>query len=142
MLGFVGHTIDKLLAPDARSTKRASTQTLLGALEPRDPGAPVAGRASVGSSILLVLAVPVLLAAARRGRCRQRSDVKFTTRRAYDLLSTGFGPGFNGPLLLAAETHGPADLATMDRLRTAIAADPDVAQASPVDPEPERARAC
>ena len=26
-----------------------------------------------------------------------------TTRRAYDLLSEGFGPGFNGPLLLVAE---------------------------------------
>ena len=27
-----------------------------------------------------------------------------TTRQAYDLLAEGFGPGFNGPLLLAAET--------------------------------------
>jgi putative drug exporter of the RND superfamily len=30
----------------------------------------------------------------------------FTVRRAYDLISEGFGPGANGPLLLAAETPG------------------------------------
>ncbi len=26
-----------------------------------------------------------------------------TTRKAYDLLAAGFGPGFNGPLLLSTE---------------------------------------
>ena len=31
-----------------------------------------------------------------------------TTRQAYDLLSDGFGPGFNGPLVLAAELPGGA----------------------------------
>ena len=29
-----------------------------------------------------------------------------TTRRAYDLLADGFGPGFNGPLLLSVELDG------------------------------------
>ena len=32
---------------------------------------------------------------------------KFTTRRAYDLLSQGFGPGFNGPLLVASDVRSP-----------------------------------
>ncbi|MGW1783495.1 MMPL family transporter [Streptomyces sp. NPDC002143] len=32
-----------------------------------------------------------------------------TQRRAYDLLSEGFGPGFNGPLLLVVDAKGSAD---------------------------------
>jgi RND superfamily putative drug exporter len=30
-----------------------------------------------------------------------------TTRRAYDLLADGFGPGFNGPLLVAVKVLEP-----------------------------------
>ncbi|MFJ4515865.1 MMPL family transporter [Streptomyces sp. NPDC088816] len=35
--------------------------------------------------------------------------VSTTQRRAYDLLSEGFGPGFNGPLLLVVDASGSAD---------------------------------
>jgi RND superfamily putative drug exporter len=37
-------------------------------------------------------------------------------------LALGFGPGFNGPLVIAADMHGPADRATVLRLEQAIAA--------------------
>ncbi len=43
-----------------------------------------------------------------------------TTRQAYDLLAQGFGPGFNGPLVVAVDMHGPADRATVDELRPRI----------------------
>jgi putative drug exporter of the RND superfamily len=39
-----------------------------------------------------------------------------TTRKAYDMLATGFGPGFNGPLQLVARTPAPADRQALDRL--------------------------
>jgi RND superfamily putative drug exporter len=39
-----------------------------------------------------------------------------TTRQAYDLLATGFGPGFNGPLQLVAQTPAPADQQALGRL--------------------------
>jgi putative drug exporter of the RND superfamily len=40
-----------------------------------------------------------------------------TIRRAYDLMSEGFGPGANGPLLLAAETPGgQSDLQALEGL--------------------------
>ncbi len=40
-----------------------------------------------------------------------------TTRRAYDLVSEGFGPGFNGPLLLTAATpDGAQDVAALQKL--------------------------
>jgi putative drug exporter of the RND superfamily len=45
-----------------------------------------------------------------------------TTRQAYDLLAQGFGPGFNGPLIVAADMSGPTDRATVEHLQQAIAA--------------------
>ena len=55
-----------------------------------------------GLVILLVLAIPLLsmrLAFPDAGG-NPKSD---TTRQAYDLVAEGFGAGFNGPLVLAAE---------------------------------------
>ena len=49
-----------------------------------------------------------------------------TTRQAYDLVAEGFGPGFNGPFLLAATIDDPSDLQTIQQLATTIAADPGV----------------
>ena len=62
-----------------------------------------------------------------------------TTRRAYDLLADGFGPGFNGPLLLSVELNG-ASVASLDALERAVAADPDVAAVAPVQAERGRHR--
>ncbi|MFF4806454.1 MMPL family transporter [Streptomyces sp. NPDC002144] len=39
-----------------------------------------------------------------------------TTRKAYDLLADGFGPGFNGPLQLVAEAPSAADKAALTKL--------------------------
>ena len=57
-----------------------------------------------------------------------------TRRRAYDLLSEGFGPGFNGPLLLAVEIDDPAALQGLDQLTSAIAATEGVAAVTPPQP--------
>ncbi|MBV8733883.1 MAG: MMPL family transporter, partial [Solirubrobacterales bacterium] len=50
-----------------------------------------------------------------------------STRQAYDLIAAGFGPGYNGPLSLVAEIHGPAGAALLRPLHSAVAATPDVA---------------
>ncbi|MFF6997861.1 MMPL family transporter [Streptomyces sp. NPDC008313] len=39
----------------------------------------------------------------------ESKPVTTTERRAYDLLSDGFGPGFNGPLTVVVDTSGSAD---------------------------------
>ena len=57
-----------------------------------------------------------------------------TTRKAYDLLAEGFGPGFNGPLLLATEVPQGADPAALQAVTTALTADPGVAFVSPPFP--------
>ncbi len=58
-----------------------------------------------------------------------------TTRKAYDLLVEGFGPGFNGPLLLVAEVPEGADVEALSTAVTeAVSADPGVAFVSPGQP--------
>ena len=92
---------------------------------------------AVGALVLLVLAAPVL-----RLRLGFSDESNFpqdtTTKQAYDLLVDGFGPGFNGPMLLVAdlaEGTGPEDLAAV---REAAANDPGVVFVSPGQPnDPE-----
>ncbi|MFD0412276.1 MMPL family transporter [Streptomyces sp. NPDC127108] len=52
-----------------------------------------------------------------------------TERRAYDLVAEGFGPGTNGPLVIAADPAG--DPGVVDRLVTTVAADPGIASVAP-----------
>jgi RND superfamily putative drug exporter len=50
-----------------------------------------------------------------------------TTRRAYDLLSEGFGKGFNGPLLVVAQLPHKGDTTGLDRVGATLRATPGVA---------------
>ncbi|SOE01481.1 MMPL family transporter [Blastococcus haudaquaticus] len=79
---------------------------------------------------LLVLAIPVLdlrLGFSDAGTLSEESSA----RKAYDLVAEGFGPGVNGPFVVAVDapsgTAGPA----AEELAQAFAADPGVASVSP-----------
>jgi putative drug exporter of the RND superfamily len=128
VLGFAGHTIDRFALPSARRGRSVEnsfwarwSRTLQARPWPAAIGALV---------ILVVLAVPFF--GLRLGVADAGNDpTSLTTRRAYDLLSQGFGPGFNGPLLVTSEVRSPADLGAAARLGATIARDPGVAQVSP-----------
>ena len=49
-----------------------------------------------------------------------------TSRQAFDLLASGFGAGFNGPLLITAELHSPTQASGLPAVRSAVAGTPDV----------------
>jgi RND superfamily putative drug exporter len=86
-----------------------------------------------GTIVLLLLAAPVL--SLRLGFSDEGNfGAETTTRRAYDMLSEGFGPGFNGPLVAVVELTDPAAAAALPALAAAIGADPGVAFASPPIP--------
>ena len=129
VLGFVGHTIDRLALPGAKRSKPVE-QTMWARwsrmLQARPWPAAIAG-----FGVLIVLTIPAF--GLRLGVADASNDpTSLTTRRSYDLLTEGFGPGFSGPLIVAGEVHGTADTDAMETLRTAIAATPGVAQVSPV----------
>ena len=81
--------------------------------------------AAAAAAVMLVLAIPVL--SLRLGSSDQGNDPSSaTTRQAYDLLADGFGPGFNGPLLLVAQTSSPADAAALRALEAGLPTVADV----------------
>ncbi|CAN5630662.1 MMPL family transporter [soil metagenome] len=84
---------------------------------------------AVGTTIvLLALTAPVL--ALRLGFPDEGTQpTSRTERRAYDLVAEGFGPGANGPLLIALELGD--DPTVVDDVAAAVAADPGVAAVSP-----------
>ena len=84
--------------------------------------------AAAAAAVMVVLAIPVL--SLRLGSSDQGNDPSSaTTRQAYDLLAKGFGPGFNGPLLLVAQTSSPADAAALRTLQDRL---PQVANVTSV----------
>ena len=62
---------------------------------------------AAATAVLLVLAVPALDLELGQNDVGALSE-DTTARKAYDLLSEGFGPGQNGPLLLAVKLGTPA----------------------------------
>jgi RND superfamily putative drug exporter len=89
--------------------------------------------AITGTLLLLVLAIPLF--GLRLGFSDEGNyPAETTTRKAYDLLAAGFGPGFNGPLLLSTEIPQATDAASLEAVTTALAADRSVAFVTPAVP--------
>jgi putative drug exporter of the RND superfamily len=85
-----------------------------------------AALATAAAAVMVIVAIPVL--SLRLGATDQGNDPSSTTtRQAYDLLASGFGPGFNGPLLLVAQTSSPADAAALRSLEARLPRVADVA---------------
>ena len=86
--------------------------------------------AVAGLAIMLVLAVPAL--SMRNGSSDAGNDpAGKTTRKAYDLLAQGFGKGFNGPLVVAAELPRSGDTAALGQIRNTLSSTPGVASVTP-----------
>ncbi len=82
--------------------------------------------AIVATAILLALAAPAL--GMRLGFPDAGNDPPDTmTRQAYDLNTEGFGPGTNGPLVIAAELPGPEAKPAVDSFADRLRSDPEVA---------------
>jgi RND superfamily putative drug exporter len=80
----------------------------------------------VATALLLALAAPAL--DMRLGFPDAGNDPPSTmTRQAYDLNTEGFGPGTNGPLVIAAELPDPAARSGIDSLAERLRGEPGVA---------------
>ncbi len=85
--------------------------------------------AAVAAGVMVLIAIPFF--SMRLGSADSGSDpASSTTRKAYDLLAKGFGPGYNGPLQLVAQVSGPGQEAQFVRIERAVAATPGVVGAA------------
>jgi RND superfamily putative drug exporter len=88
----------------------------------------------IGAVVLLALASPVL--GLRLGFSDESNFKDSTsTKQAYDLLVDGFGPGFNGPILLVTTLPAGTTLDELAPVTQAVAAAPGVAFVSPPVPD-------
>ena len=134
LLLLIGHNIDRWSVPIFRGSPGAASS------DPATAGfwfrfSTLVQRHAViffvlGTGVLLVLSVPLL--SAELGTSDEGNNPEsFASRRAYDLLVEGFGPGFNGPLILVVEDDQPLDGAALARLAKAVSVDPNVAAVLP-----------
>ncbi len=136
LLGFTGHKIDKFGLPHRKHAEGDPRRSLWyrwsRTLQRRPWPA-----ALVALVMLVTLSMPVADLRLGFGDAGNR-PIEDTSRRAYDLLSEGFGTGSNGPLILAAELPGgDADLAALQQLSTTLSQTPGVAFAAPPQVNPE-----
>jgi len=107
VLRLLGHKVDRLKVPflrpvdDAEAAREKTLTARWGRFVTANAGVVftvvlIAGLALAGTSAL------VRLGAADQGT----QPVEQTSRRAYDLLAEGFGPGFNGPIPIVVDIRG------------------------------------
>jgi RND superfamily putative drug exporter len=129
MLGIIGRRIDKWGIKRLQATASdpgTSIGTRLGRRIQQKP----ALYAALATGFLLLLAAPIL--DINLGFTdASTNDTSFHSRRAYDLLEDGFGPGFNNPALIAIEGDGPLDPNLVNQVVTALQAEEGVAVVNP-----------
>ena len=134
LLGFVGHNVDRWRLPwfhqDESKFEHGLAYRWSRVIQRRPWPAAIAGL-----TILVVMSIPLFsiqlgFADASAGSTERSS------RRAYDLLSEGFGPGFNGPLLLATEVDSPNDVQSLEAVGQALSQTDGIAAVTPAQTSP------
>lgn len=136
-LGLLGRNIDRLSigTPVAEAGKDRDGWHRYAALVGRKPWLFLAG----GLVVLATLAVPLL--SIRLGHVDDGADPpSYTDKRAYDLISQGFGKGANGPLDIVVDLPEGTSRASArslgQKLDIGLLATPDVAHVGPFGPSP------
>ncbi|MCU1451578.1 MAG: family transporter, partial [Acidimicrobiales bacterium] len=137
MLGFVGHKIDSLRVPFLHSTEtnyRSGGWFRWSRIVQRHPW--LLGGA--GLIIVVLLALPAFSLKLGFPDESTQPQSRMSTQ-SYNLLVAGFGPGYTGRLLVAAELPNRQSVSVLESLRTRLQADPDVipATVSPVILNPQ-----
>ncbi len=127
MLGFVGHNIDKfsIHRGPAKPKDQETGWHRWSRLVQRQ-----AWPFAIGGLVVLVVAsIPLL--SLRLGFSDQGNNAKDnTTRKAYDIKASVFGPGSNAPGLIAIEAPTPESAAVVAKLEAAVKSTPGVAFAA------------
>jgi RND superfamily putative drug exporter len=134
LLMFTGRRVGRIRARRSNAGKpRAGFWLRWVGLIQRRP----AWAALASTALLLAFAAPAL--GLRLGASDAGNDsTNRTTRQAYDLLATGFGSGFNGPLQLAVQLPAGGGAGDLTQLTTALRKTPGVASVAAPQLNPAR----
>jgi putative drug exporter of the RND superfamily len=126
VLGFAGTSIDRLRVPGVRGATRSERWASWSrAVQRRPVLAALAGLLALG-----VLAAPVT--DIRYGfPDAGTGPTELTSRRAFDLVSSGFGPGANGLLHVTVDAHDGSAAQAASAVAAEVGADPAVSAALP-----------
>jgi RND superfamily putative drug exporter len=125
LLGLAGTKIDRLSIHRKSHVVKPADATVAGRWAHHVGSHPVR-YAIVGLAALCAIAVPAL--SMRIGVPDDGNAPASSTQRiAFDQLAEGFGPGFNGPILVVVELTAADGAATVGRVHDAIEADPGIA---------------
>jgi putative drug exporter of the RND superfamily len=135
LLAFAGRRVDRLRIPGLGRSLKADGGTLATRWS-RVVQRRAAIAAVAGAAVLIGLTAPVL--GLRYGFPDEGNNpAGSTTREAYDLVTEGFGPGANGPLLLVADLPDRGSAAQLGALRKRLQATPGVDFATPPRVSPD-----
>jgi RND superfamily putative drug exporter len=124
LLGLAGHRINRRRRPARVGAQRPGAGWYRwGAHVTRNATAYLVG----GAVLMVALAAPVLALDLGFPDDGTKPGSR-TERRAYDLIAEGFGPGANGPLVIAVDIS--RDRSVVEPLAAAVAADPGIASVS------------
>jgi putative drug exporter of the RND superfamily len=125
LLAFAGDRVNRLHVPGIARVIAGGGETLAGRWSHLVQRRALPA-ALLGAVALIALAAPAL--GMRFGFPDAGNDeAGTTTRAAYELVSGGFGPGANGPLLLAADLRAGASERELAALADRLRSDPGVA---------------
>ena len=129
-LSLLGHKIDRLkvpFLPPLDDSEAAREKTLIARW-----GRFVTGHAKIVFPLVtvLILGLAATSLLVRLGAADQGTQpTAQTSRRAYDLLAEGFGPGFNGPIPIVVDVNG--DTGAPQKIADGVESLPGVASVSP-----------
>ena len=116
MLGFIGHNINKFSIHRTKHDPNKETGWHRWSRLVQRRAWPFA----IGGFVLLAVAT-IPLASLRLGFSDQGNDpTSSTTRKAYDLIAKGFGPGANGRFIIAVDTSASGSAASLPALMSAL----------------------
>jgi putative drug exporter of the RND superfamily len=155
LLGFAGHRLDNWGIPGTpasrrRKAARATSHAIANAVSPVASAPPETRtdkpnfgtrwargivKRPVPVLVTAVIALGLVALPALSLRLGQPDDgnqpTTSTSRKAYDLLAKGFGPGFNGPLVVVVDAANSSDPpAAVKQVRTTLSTLKDVTQVS------------
>ncbi len=131
LLTIVGRRIDRLRIPGLGSRSSTIAEDTKWFRWSREIQRRPVLSAVLSGGLLLILCIPTLSLRLGTNDAGTEPPDK-TTRKAYDLLAEGFGPGFNGPFVMVAALPGKGEDAGMVRLKRALEGEEGVAAATSI----------